>query len=70
MKAQLIKVVGTERYPFACVIEIGNIWVTDRICNQDKANKIVKYVENSNNIKDVRFKLAMSCVELRMNMSY
>ena len=67
METNLIIVAGTDKYPFACVIEIDNIWVTDRICNKDNANRIVEYAKTCTDFKQLKMKLALFCVELRMN---
>ena len=66
MKTNLIKIAGTAKYPYACIIEIDDIWVTDRICNEDKTKNLIKYTEKCNDIKSLKMKLALLCIELRM----
>ena len=66
MKANIIEVAGTEKYPYACIIEIDNIWVTDRICDEKKAQRIVQYTETCQDLNALKMKLAMACIELRM----
>jgi len=65
MKTELIKIPGTEKYPFACIIEVDNIWVTDRICDEKKANDLIEYIEHCDDIKTLKMKLAISCIELK-----
>ena len=65
MKCKIIKVAGTEKYPFACVIKIG-YYVTDRICSKEKAKKVMAIGRKYNELRGVVHELALLSVDLKM----
>lgn len=65
MIVNLIQVPGTQKFPFACVIKIDNIWVTNRICDKVLADNIVRFAL-THSFDLLKKSLAIHCIELRM----
>jgi hypothetical protein len=65
MIAKIINVPGTEKYPFACIIDLEN-YFTDRISDENKAKKCLSFIENCDDINTVRSVLMRNCIELKM----
>ena len=65
MKSKIIKTAGTEKYPFACVIKIG-YYVTDRICDEDKAQQILGIGRILDNMVEIKKELNLKSVNLRI----
>ena len=70
MKAEIKTVLGTEKYPFACVIIIDNIWRTDRICDQEKASLIENFIVGQDDINKIRMFLAKACIDLHQYINF
>ncbi len=65
MKCKIVKVAGTQKYPYAVIVKIG-FWVTDRICSEEKAEKIKSIGESTDNLREIKLRLAYKSVDLSM----
>lgn len=65
MQAEILQVPGTEKHPYACVIKMEH-YITDRICDKEKAQKVLSYIHGESDIKNVTSKLLKNLIELKM----